>query len=67
MAEYVFDIVPKGTHQYSKFVTPYELDQLLEKNQFSLNSLDGISFNPIDESFKLSKYTDVNYFLHAQR
>tara|TARA_Y100000022_G_C13239469_1_gene371665 strand:- start:377 stop:1063 length:687 start_codon:yes stop_codon:yes gene_type:complete len=67
MAEYILDIVPKGTHQYSKFVTPYELDQLLVKSQFNLNNLSGIRYNPLDESFSLSQNTDINYFLHAQR
>ena len=67
LAEYVLNIVPKGTHQYSKFVTPYELDKLLEKNQYRLNDLSGVAFNPLNESFNLSKDTDINYFLHAER
>ena len=67
IAEYVLNIVPKGTHQYSKFVTPYELDKLLEKNQYRLNDLSGVAFNPLNETFNLSKDTDINYFLHAQR
>lgn len=66
-AEYMLQIVPKGTHQYAKFVTPYELDKLLEKNEYNLNNLDGIAFNPLNETFTLSKNIDINYFLHAQR
>ena len=67
MAEYVFKIVPLGTHQYSKFVTPYELDTLLGTKGFELKSIDGISFNPISESFSISKNPDINYFIHAQK
>ena len=66
-AEYMLQIVPKGTHQYAKFVTPYELDKLLEKNEYNLNNLDGIAFNPLNETFALSKNIDINYVLHAQR
>ena len=67
MAEYVFKIVPQGTHQYSKFITPYELSLLMEKSKFKLNSIDGIFFNPINDSFRLSKNTDINYFLYAEK
>ncbi len=67
IAEYVLRYVPKGTHQYSKFITPYELTNMIEKNQYTLNSIDGLAFNPIDESFLLSENIDINYFLHAER
>ena len=66
-AEYILEVVPKGTHQYSKFVTPYELSMMLEKTKFNISSIDGILFNPINESFALDKNTDVNYFLYAEK
>ena len=67
MAEYILKYVPLGTHQYAKFVTPYEINELLETKGFSLKSIDGIAFNPITESFDLSKNPDINYFIHAQK
>tara|TARA_B100000035_G_scaffold252545_1_gene221830 strand:- start:3992 stop:4714 length:723 start_codon:yes stop_codon:yes gene_type:complete len=67
MAEYIMNIVPKGTHQYSKFVTPYELNVMMTKNDFNIKSVDGISFNPLSQSFKFSRDTDMNYFVHAKR
>mgnify|MGYP001277698065 CR=1 FL=1 len=67
MAEYILGFVPKGTHQYSKFIRPFELNNLLEENKYKLNSIDGIFFNPLNESFKITKKTDINYFIHAQR
>tara|TARA_B100001057_G_scaffold393145_1_gene401967 strand:- start:461 stop:1138 length:678 start_codon:yes stop_codon:yes gene_type:complete len=67
IAEYVLKYVPKGTHQYSKFITPYELTKMIEENQYKLNALDGLMFNPIDESFSLSENIDINYFLYAER
>ena len=66
-AEYILEVVPKGTHQYSKFVTPYELSMMLEQTKFNISSIDGILFNPINESFALDRDTDVNYFLYAEK
>ena len=67
MAEYVLNIIPRGTHQYSKFVTPYELDIMMKKNKFNIKSIDGILFNPLRQSFAFSRDTDMNYFVHAKR
>ena len=66
-AEYVLNVVPKGTHQYAKFITPYELSNMLEQYNFNVSSIDGIIFNPINESFTLDNDTEVNYFLHAEK
>ena len=67
VAEYVLNYVPRGTHQYSKFITPYELTKMLENNNYNLNGISGLDFNPIDESFTLSNNTDINYFLYAEK
>jgi 2-polyprenyl-6-hydroxyphenyl methylase/3-demethylubiquinone-9 3-methyltransferase len=67
MAEYVLNYVPKGTHQYAKFITPYELTIMIENNHYKLNDISGLIFNPLDESFHLSNNTDINYFLYAEK
>ena len=67
MAEYVLNYVPKGTHQYAKFITPYELTKILENNNYKLNDISGLNFNPLEESFNLSSNTDINYFLYAEK
>jgi 2-polyprenyl-6-hydroxyphenyl methylase/3-demethylubiquinone-9 3-methyltransferase len=67
MADYVLNYVPKGTHQYAKFITPYELTNMLENNNYKLNDISGLNFNPLDESFHLSSNTDINYFLYAEK
>ena len=67
MAEYILNYVPKGTHQYAKFITPYELTKMLENNNYNSNDISGLNFNPIDESFILSSNTDINYFLYAEK
>ena len=66
-AEYVLNVVPRGTHQYAKFITPYELNNMLEQHNFNISGIDGVSFNPINESFALGNDTEVNYFLHAKK
>ena len=67
IAEYVLNYVPKGTHQYAKFITPYELTKMLENNNYNLNGMSGLDFNPIDGSFILSNNTDINYFMYAEK
>ena len=67
MAEYILNYVPKGTHQYAKFITPYELTKMVENNNYNLSDISGLNFNPIDESFVLSNNTDINYFLYAEK
>ena len=67
VAEYVLNYVPRGTHQYAKFITPYELTKMLENNNYNLNGMSGLDFNPIDGSFILSNNTDINYFMYAEK
>ena len=67
IAEYILNYVPRGTHQYAKFITPYELTKMLENNNYNLNGISGLDFNPINESFILSNNTDINYFLYAEK
>ena len=40
---------------------------MLEHHNFNINSIDGVLFNPINESFALGNDTEVNYFLHAEK
>jgi 2-polyprenyl-6-hydroxyphenyl methylase/3-demethylubiquinone-9 3-methyltransferase len=67
VAEYILNYVPKGTHQYGKFITPYELTSLLEKHNFKVENIDGLNFNPIEESFSISTNTYINYFINAKK
>ena len=62
-AEHILKMVPKGTHEYSKFIKPYEI--IKEAEKFNLKAFDsiGIHYNPIFKNFKLGKNVDVNYIL----
>ena len=60
-AEYVLRWLPIGTHQWEKFVKPNQLIDILRKNSFKLDRLDGVKFNPITNEWKLSGDKSVNY------
>lgn len=64
-AEYVLNLVPKGTHEYAKFITPSELSRLLREQSFEVEKIQGLSYNPLNQTFKLSTDCDVNYLLSA--
>ncbi len=63
-AEYVLNWVPKGTHDYKKLITPFELASMLEDTQLEANELMGLHYNPLlGKYFMSDKNVDVNYFL----
>ena len=62
-AEHILKMVTKGTHQYTKFIKPYELIKVAEKHDFKALDITGIHYNPLNDSFKLGKNTDVNYII----
>lgn len=61
-AEYILKWVPTNTHDYSKFLKPSELNNILKQNNFYLKDLTGLKFNPLINSWYLSDDIDVNYF-----
>ena len=60
-AEYILRWLPIGTHEWDKFVKPDELVRILKKDNFDLNRIDGMMFNPITDEWKLSSDKSVNY------
>ncbi len=62
MAEYVLNMVPKNTHEYEKFITPYELKQFCAQNNMSVKDFTGMSFNIISREWEISNDLGVNYF-----
>jgi len=66
-AEYVLNMLPKGTHEWSKFIKPHELASYAR--QAGLNSVElmGMTYNPFLKSYKLERNTDVNYLLACRR
>ena len=60
-AEYILKWLPIGTHDWEKFVKPNELIRISKKNNLSLKKLDGMNFNILDNSWKVTGDTSVNY------
>jgi len=66
-AEYIARVLPRGTHEYLKFIRPSELARWGRTAALELRDLTGISYNPLTRSFRLSPNTDVNYLAHFTR
>ncbi len=66
-AEYVARVLPRGTHEYLKFIKPSELARWGRDARLDLQDLTGISYNPLTRAFSLSSNTDVNYLAHFKR
>ena len=67
-AEYILKLLPKGTHEYSKFIRPSELAQWLRAAGLELQSMTGMTYNPITKHYKLNPNdVSVNYLMHAKK
>lgn len=66
-AEYVLKILPKGTHDYAKFIKPSELTRWTKSVGLEPAELIGLSYNPITQNYSLGRDTSVNYLLHTVR
>ena len=66
-AEYVARVLPRGTHEYLKFIRPSELAQWGRAAGLQLRDLTGISYNPLTRAFGLSADAGVNYLAHFRR
>jgi 2-polyprenyl-6-hydroxyphenyl methylase / 3-demethylubiquinone-9 3-methyltransferase len=66
-AEYVLRWLPRGTHQWEKFVTPQELEAAIEQSGLQVSGERGVIYNPFADRWQLSSDMDVNYMLVAQR
>ena len=63
-AEYLLNMLPRGTHEYAKFIRPSELEYAARQAQLSLKDISGMTYNPIFQSYRLGKDIDVNYLMH---
>ncbi len=65
-AEYVLKLLPRGTHDYKKFIRPSELDQWIRNSGLNTRHISGMSYNPFTGHCTLSDDTDINYLVHAR-
>jgi 2-polyprenyl-6-hydroxyphenyl methylase/3-demethylubiquinone-9 3-methyltransferase len=66
-AEYVLKLLPRGTHDYAKFIKPSELAAMCRKAGLSVDGVTGMTYNPFTRHYALGRDTDVNYIIHAQK
>lgn len=66
-AEYIARVLPRGTHEYLKFIRPSELGRWGRAAGLELMDLTGISYNPLTRAFRLSRDTQVNYLAHFRK
>ncbi|NML26063.1 bifunctional 2-polyprenyl-6-hydroxyphenol methylase/3-demethylubiquinol 3-O-methyltransferase UbiG [Zoogloea dura] len=66
-AEYVLKLLPKGTHEYAKFIKPSELARHVRNAGLDVNELIGMTYNPLSEIYALGQDTDVNYLMRTTR
>jgi 2-polyprenyl-6-hydroxyphenyl methylase/3-demethylubiquinone-9 3-methyltransferase len=64
-AEYLLNMVPKGTHDYKKFIRPSELASWSREAGLTVSKMTGMSYNPITKIYKLGRDTDVNYLMQT--
>jgi 2-polyprenyl-6-hydroxyphenyl methylase / 3-demethylubiquinone-9 3-methyltransferase len=67
-AEYLLKLLPKGTHDYDKFIRPSELAHWLRQAGLELQNITGMTYNPITKRYALNERdVSVNYLLHAKK
>jgi 2-polyprenyl-6-hydroxyphenyl methylase/3-demethylubiquinone-9 3-methyltransferase len=65
-AEYVLNLLPRGTHEYARLIKPSELSAMCRQGGLSVSALTGLTYNPFTKVYALTADTDVNYILHAR-
>jgi 2-polyprenyl-6-hydroxyphenyl methylase/3-demethylubiquinone-9 3-methyltransferase len=66
-AEYILNMLPKGTHDYAKFLRPAELARHIRDAGLAVEQIVGMSYNPLTRTYKLGSDTSVNYLVRATR
>jgi 2-polyprenyl-6-hydroxyphenyl methylase/3-demethylubiquinone-9 3-methyltransferase len=66
-AEYVLKLLPKGTHDYEKFIRPSELASMCRAAGLEVLELIGMSYNPVTKVYSLGSDTSVNYLMRTSK
>jgi 2-polyprenyl-6-hydroxyphenyl methylase/3-demethylubiquinone-9 3-methyltransferase len=66
-AEYVLQLLPKGTHDYAKFIKPSELSRWARSFGLEPDEISGMSYNPLTREYSLGRDSSVNYLVHSVR
>lgn len=66
-AEYILKLLPKGTHEYAKFIKPSELARYVREAGLDVEDLTGMHYNPLNQVYSLGPNTDVNYLMRTSK
>lgn len=66
-AEHLLKMLPKGTHEYKKFIKPSELTHYVRQAGLNFHDITGMTYNPLLKHYKLARDVDVNYLVHASK
>jgi len=66
-AEHVLKMLPKGTHEYKKFIKPSELTRYVRQADLEFRDISGMTYNPLIKEYKIDSDVNVNYLMHAQK
>ncbi len=67
IAENIIKKIPKGTHDYKKFITPEQLRAIFEKYTYEINNIKGMTWSPISNTWRLTRNTSINYILSLSK
>jgi len=66
-AEYILNLLPRGTHEYDKLIKPSELDSYARSANLDMQNIIGLHYNPLTQRYKLAPGVDVNYMIHNKK
>lgn len=66
-AEYLLQMLPRGTHDFAKFIKPSELTRWCKQSDLEPDELTGMTYNPLTKHYALGRDTDVNYLIRTTR
>jgi len=66
-AEYVMNMLPKGTHDYQRFIRPSEMASWCRQAGLEVHDITGLSYNPLTKNFSLGDDVKVNYLIHCHK
>ena len=66
-AEYVLGLLPKGTHDYERFIKPSELARWCRDSALGVDEIIGMTYNPLTQRYRLGRDCDVNYLVRCRR
>lgn len=66
-AEYVLNMLPKGTHEFAKFIRPSELAGWARAAELEVEDITGMTYNPLTKHYRLGRDVDVNYLMYTRR